>query len=71
MLRTPMISEIEGVVQICNVSMNTQLEAVGEISKVCERCKIEHYNIISFNLNYFGLLSCMNSPFVKRKYIKV
>ena len=27
-------------------------------------------NIISFNLNYFGLLSCMTSPFVKKQYIE-
>jgi len=24
--------------------------------------------IISFNLNYFGLLSCMTSPYVKKVY---
>jgi len=27
-------------------------------------------DIISFRLNYFGLMSCMTSPFVKRKYIE-
>jgi hypothetical protein len=25
--------------------------------------------IISFNLNYFGLLSCMTSPFVRKELI--
>ena len=25
-------------------------------------------DIISFNLNYFGLLSCMTSPYVKKVY---
>ncbi len=32
--------------------------------------KLETGNIISFDLNYFGLLSCMTSPFVKKKYIE-
>ncbi len=27
-------------------------------------------DIISFELNYFGLMSCMTSPFVKKKYIE-
>lgn len=31
---------------------------------------LEVGNIISFNLNYFGLLSCITSPFVKKYYIK-
>jgi predicted amino acid racemase len=26
-------------------------------------------SIISFNLNYFGLLSCMTSPFVEKEFI--
>jgi len=25
-------------------------------------------DIISFNINYFGLLSCMTSPYVKKVY---
>ena len=32
---------------------------------------LEAGNIISFNLNYFGLLSCMTSTFVKKHYVKV
>lgn len=31
---------------------------------------LEAGGIISFNLDYFGLLSCMTSPFVKKKYIE-
>jgi len=32
--------------------------------------KLETGEIVSFNLNYFGLLSCMTSPFVKKRYIE-
>jgi len=31
---------------------------------------LEAGGIISFNLDYFGLLSCMTSPFVKKSYIE-
>ncbi len=31
---------------------------------------LEAGGIISFNLDYFGLLSCMTSPFIKRNYIE-
>jgi ornithine racemase len=31
---------------------------------------LETGDIISFKLNYFGLMSCMTSPFVKKKYIE-
>jgi predicted amino acid racemase len=32
--------------------------------------ELEAGSIISFKLDYFGVLSCMTSPFVKKKYIK-
>lgn len=32
--------------------------------------KLESGGIISFRLDYFGILSCMTSPFVKKKYIE-
>jgi predicted amino acid racemase len=32
--------------------------------------KLEAGGMISFNLDYFGLLSCMTSPFVKKSYIE-
>jgi len=31
---------------------------------------LEAGDIISFNLDYFGLLSCMTSPFIKKSYIE-
>ncbi|GAH19852.1 unnamed protein product [marine sediment metagenome] len=31
---------------------------------------LEAGGIISFNLDYFGLLSCMTSPFIKKSYIE-
>lgn len=35
-----------------------------------KRDNINVGDIISFNLNYFGLLSCMTSPFIEKKYIE-
>ncbi len=40
-----MASELEVLVSTCNISMNTQIEIVGMIPKICERKKINH-NII-------------------------
>lgn len=45
MLRTPMLSEIDEVTTICDISMNTQLRTVREISRICERKRKKH-NII-------------------------
>ena len=45
MLRTPMISEAEEVVKICDISMNTQIETIEKISKVC-RSENKKHNII-------------------------
>ncbi|MBN2073716.1 MAG: alanine racemase [Actinobacteria bacterium] len=46
MLRTPMPSEIENVVDLCNISLNTQLDAISLISKVCYSKKKTHNIII-------------------------
>lgn len=46
MLRTPMISEIGRMIDICDVSMNTQIETVAEISRLCSRRNITHSIII-------------------------
>ena len=35
LLRTPMISEIDEAVEVCDMSMNTQIETVERISEVC------------------------------------
>jgi hypothetical protein len=32
--------------------------------------KLEPGSVISFKLDYFGVLSCMTSTFVKKKYIE-
>jgi ornithine racemase len=46
LLRTPMISEVEDMISICNLSMNTQLETVREISEVCSKRNMRHGIII-------------------------
>ena len=44
-LRTPMISECEKLIGVCDVSMQTELETVKVISKICERKrKTQYYN---------------------------
>jgi len=45
--------------------MEERLKKHGE-----DASNLEAGGIISFNLDYFGLLSCMTSPFVKKKYIE-
>ncbi len=45
LLRTPMVSEIEEMVEVCGTSMNTQVETVDRISEVCRR-KEKVHNII-------------------------
>jgi ornithine racemase len=40
MLRTPMISECEDLVKICDTSMQTELETVKHISRICSRKKL-------------------------------
>ena len=51
MLRSPMASELEVLVSTCNISMNTQLEIVGMISKICERKKGKHNIIVMVEID--------------------
>jgi ornithine racemase len=46
LLRTPMISEIRKMVKICNISMNTQIETIKEISRVCAGTNSKHKIVI-------------------------
>ncbi len=46
LLRTPMISEVEEMLDTCDMSMNTQLETVTAISRACSRRDIKHKIII-------------------------
>ena len=46
LLRTPMISEIEDMVKICDISMNTQSKTVEKISGICQYLAIKHKIII-------------------------
>jgi len=45
LLRTPMLSEIEEMVEVCDTSLNTQIEVVEKINRVCKR-KNKKHNII-------------------------
>jgi len=46
LLRTPMLSECESLVRICDTSMQTELETIRYISQICTRKKITHNIII-------------------------
>ncbi|MDD5622779.1 MAG: alanine racemase [Actinomycetota bacterium] len=62
-----------GYLSILNQSSDhTILSVKKEKLKECgeNALNLEAGGIISFNLDYFGLLSCMTSPFIKRDYIE-
>jgi len=46
LLRTPMISEIRKMVKICNISANTQIETVREISRACSYINSKHKIVV-------------------------
>ncbi len=46
MLRGPMPSEIGELVEICDISLNTQLEVVRVIAEICQEKKIKHRIIV-------------------------
>ncbi|MHB1347861.1 MAG: alanine racemase [Candidatus Humimicrobiaceae bacterium] len=51
MLRTPMLSECEELVGICDTSLQTELETVKLISKICSRKKIVHNIILMIEMD--------------------
>lgn len=46
MLRSPMLSEVKHLVEICNISLNTQLSVVEKIDRICRGKKIKHRIIV-------------------------
>lgn len=46
LLRTPMISECETLVDVCDESLQTELDTVKTISEICKRKKVSHSIII-------------------------
>jgi len=46
LLRTPMISEIRKMVKICDISANTQIETIKEISRACSNTNLKHKIIV-------------------------
>ena len=51
MLRTPMLSECEALIEICDTSLQTELETVQLLSRICSRKKITHNIIIMIEMD--------------------
>lgn len=51
MLRTPMLSECEALVEICDTSLQTELETVKLLSIICSRKKITHNIMIMIEMD--------------------
>ena len=51
MLRTPMLSECEALLEICDTSLQTELETVRLLSRICTRKKITHNIIIMIEMD--------------------
>jgi ornithine racemase len=51
MLRTPMLSECESLVEICDTSLQTELETVKRLSAICSRKKTIHNIIIMVEMD--------------------
>ncbi len=58
------------ILHIKGQSSDHTILGIKKSSRPNDHVNFEAGNIISFNLNYFGLLSCMTSPFVKKQYIE-
>jgi len=51
LLRTPMLSECEALVEICDTSLQTELETVKLLSSICSRKKITHNIMIMIEMD--------------------
>ena len=51
MLRTPMLSECEDLLDICDTSFQTELETVRLLSQICSRKKITHNIVIMIEMD--------------------
>jgi len=78
LLRTPMLSECESLVKICDTSMQTELETIKFISQICSRKKITHNIIIMVEIDDKRegiypkeVLAFFNEVYVNYKNIKV
>jgi ornithine racemase len=68
LLRTPMISEIKGMIRICDISMNTQIETIIEISKACSNANLKHKIVIMVETDDIreGMLPSEVLPFCRQ-----
>jgi predicted amino acid racemase len=46
MLRSPMPSEVRQLIEICDISLNTQLSVVEKIDRICREKNIKHHIIV-------------------------
>jgi predicted amino acid racemase len=46
MLRSPMLSEVGELIEICDISLNTQLEVIEKINRLCREKKKKHRIIV-------------------------
>jgi predicted amino acid racemase len=46
MLRSPMLSEVKDLIEICDISLNTQLEVIEKIDRFCREKKKRHRIIV-------------------------
>jgi predicted amino acid racemase len=46
MLRSPMLSEVKELIEICDISLNTQLEVIEKINRLCREKNKEHRIIV-------------------------
>ncbi|MFO7928171.1 MAG: alanine racemase [Candidatus Humimicrobiaceae bacterium] len=67
-LRTPMLSEVGRMVRTCGISMETEIEAVKRIEKVCQRINKSHRIIIMLDIDdeREGLLPRQVLPFCRK-----
>lgn len=50
LIRIPMISELEEVINYCDISFNSELETIKKLNELCESKKIIHKIVLMFDL---------------------
>ncbi|MCC0641181.1 MULTISPECIES: ornithine racemase Orr [unclassified Clostridioides] len=78
LIRIPMISELEEVINYCDISFNSELETIKKLNELCESKNIIHNIVLMFDLGdlregYFYEEDLFNSikEIVKLKNIKI
>ncbi|MGO1042696.1 ornithine racemase Orr [Clostridioides difficile] len=78
LIRIPMISELEEVINYCDISFNSELETIKKLNELCESKNIIHKIVLMFDLGdlregYFYEEDLLNSikEIVRLKNIKI